>query len=139
VTIDRPIDQVWAFLSDGENDPKFSDRLIEIRRTTPDPPGVGTVYASTARDMGLKAKHEFEITRFDAPHTLRWTERSKGPITVSEGGYDLVEADGGTRLTYFNDLEGHGVGKLLLGLVHGRLAKGSPAFAAKMKQAVEAS
>ena len=30
VVIDRPIDEVFAFLADGENDPKFSSRVLEI-------------------------------------------------------------------------------------------------------------
>ena len=43
VTIDRPIEEVFAFLADGENDPKFSPRVLEIAKTTDGPPGV--VYA----------------------------------------------------------------------------------------------
>ena len=27
--IDRPIEEVFAFLADGENDPKFSPRVLE--------------------------------------------------------------------------------------------------------------
>jgi hypothetical protein len=32
--IDRPIEEVFAFLADGENDPKFSERVQEIKKTT---------------------------------------------------------------------------------------------------------
>jgi len=31
--IDKPIDQVFAFLAEGTNDPKFSPRVQEIRKT----------------------------------------------------------------------------------------------------------
>ena len=34
VVIDRPIEEVFAFLADGENDPKFSPRVQEIAKTT---------------------------------------------------------------------------------------------------------
>ena len=54
VVIDRPIEEVFAFLADGENDPKFSPRVLEISKTTDGPPGVGTVYASTVKDAGVK-------------------------------------------------------------------------------------
>jgi hypothetical protein len=57
VVIDRPIEEVFAFLADGENDPKFSPRVLEIAKTTDGPPGVGTVYASTVKDAGMKTKH----------------------------------------------------------------------------------
>ena len=52
--IDRPIDEVFAFLADGENDKKFSARVLEIAKTTDGPPGVGTLYASTVKDGGVK-------------------------------------------------------------------------------------
>ena len=32
VVIDRPIEEVFAFLADGENDPKFSPRVLETPR-----------------------------------------------------------------------------------------------------------
>ena len=32
--IDRPIEEVFAFLADGTNDPKFSPRVKEIHKTT---------------------------------------------------------------------------------------------------------
>ena len=57
--IDRPIEEVFDFLADGENDPKFSPRVLEIKKTTDGPPGVGTVYASTVKDAGMKTKREF--------------------------------------------------------------------------------
>ena len=35
--------------------------------------------ASTAKDGGIKAKHEFELTEFEAPGKIRWKELSTGP------------------------------------------------------------
>ena len=52
VVIDRPIQEVFAFLPDGENDLKFSPRVLEIAKTTDGPPAVGTVFARTVRDAG---------------------------------------------------------------------------------------
>lgn len=138
VKIERPIDAVFAFLADGENDKKFSARIIEIEKVTEGPPDVGTVYASTAKDGGIKAKHEFELTRFEAPTTIRWKELSKGPLVVSEGGYDLVPAGDGTELSFFNRVEGRGFGKLFAGLALRSARKGADDFAASIKRAVEA-
>lgn len=138
VLIDRPIDKVFAFLADGENDPKFSSRVLEIAKTTGGPPGVGTVYASTVKDGGVKTKREFELTTFEAPTKIRWTERSKNPITVPDGGYDLAPEGQGTKLTFFNELEGHGFGKVIFGLALRSARKGADDFAQAIKQAVEA-
>ena len=90
VVIDRPIEEVFAFLADGENDPKFSPRVLEIAKTTDGPPGVGTVYASTVKDAGMKTQREFKLTEFEAPTRIRWAEQSKNLVTATEGGYDLA-------------------------------------------------
>jgi uncharacterized protein YndB with AHSA1/START domain len=140
VVVDRPIEEVFAFLADGENDPKFSPRVLEMRKTTDGPPGVGTRYASTVKDAGMKTQREFELTEFDAPTTIRWAERSKNLVTAPEGGYHLEPAgDGRTKLTVFNSLEGHGFGKLLEGIALRSARKGADDFARSIKRAVEAS
>jgi uncharacterized protein YndB with AHSA1/START domain len=140
VVIDRPIEEVFAFLADGENDPKFSPRVLEIAKTTDGPPGVGTVYASTVKDAGVKTKRQFELTEFDPPAKIRWTEISKNAVTAPEGGYDLAPAgDGHTRVTIHNTLEGHGIGKLIAPLALRSARKGADDFGRAIKAAVEAS
>ena len=138
VLIDRPIERVFEFLADGENDKLFSERIIEIAKTTEGDTGVGTVYVSTARDMGRTAKHEVEITAFEPPTRIHWRELSKGPVVISEGGYDLKPAGTGTELTFFGVLEGRGPGKLLVGLVARNVRRGLPAFLQSIKKVVEA-
>jgi uncharacterized protein YndB with AHSA1/START domain len=138
--IDRPIDQVFAFLADGTNDPKFSPRVEEIRKTTDGPIGVGTVFESKVKDAGMKSSRRFELTAFEAPTKIRWTERSKNMVTVPDGGYDLeAVGDMQTRVTIHNTFQGHGLGKLLVGFAAGAAAKDAPAFARRIKTAVEAA
>jgi uncharacterized protein YndB with AHSA1/START domain len=140
VEIDRPVAEVFAFLADGENDPKFSPRVLQIAKTTDGPTAVGTVYASTVKDAGLKSTREFRITEFEPPTRIRWAETSKNLVTASEGGYDLTStSEGATRLRVFNVLEGHGIGKLIAGLALNAARKDADAFARRIKAAVEAS
>ncbi len=139
VTIERPIEEVFDFLADGENDKKFSPRVLEIEKKTDGPPGLGTVYASTVKDAGIKTKREFELTVFERPTRLRWKELSKAPIVVPEGGYDLEPEGNGTKLTFFNELEGRGFGKLILGPAARAAGKGADDFANSIKQTIEAS
>ena len=72
--IEHQIDEVFAFLAEGENAPKFSSRVLEISKTTDGPPGVDTVYAGTVKDAGLKTKREFKITE-----SARWVGRFPWP------------------------------------------------------------
>jgi carbon monoxide dehydrogenase subunit G len=140
VVIDRPIEEVFAFLADGENDPKFSPRVQEIAKRTDGPPGVGTVYASTVKDAGMTTKREFELTEFQAPTRIRWAERSKNTVTAPEGGYDLAPEGSGTRVTIHNVLQGNGLlGKLIEPLALRSARKGADDFGRSIKAAVEAS
>jgi carbon monoxide dehydrogenase subunit G len=137
--IERPIDEVFAFLAEGTNDPKFSPRVQEIAKVTDGPPAVGTRFASTVKDAGMTTKREFELTEFEPPTRIRWAERSKNVVTAPEGGYDLAPEGTGTRLRVYNVLEGHGLGKLIAPLALRSARKGADDFANAIKRAVEAS
>lgn len=137
--IDRPIDEVFAFLADGENDPKFSPRIQEIRKTTDGPIAVGTIFESKVKDAGLTTHRQFELTELDVPTKIRWAERSKNIITVPTGGYDLERvSDTQTKITIHNTFQGHGLGKVIVGFALKAAIKDAPAFAQRIKSAAEA-
>jgi len=140
VIVERPIADVFAYLADGTQDAEFSERIVEIEKRTDGEVDVGTVYASVANDVGIKQKHEFELTQFEAPTTIRWKELTRPPIYVTEGGYDLVPAgEDATEVSFFNHLEGRGIGKLLAGFAVKQGRKGADEFAAAIKSAIERS
>ncbi|MER5407553.1 SRPBCC family protein [Streptomyces sp. NPDC002769] len=138
--INRPVEEVFAFLAEGTNDPKFSPRVQEIKKTPEGPTAVGTVFTSTVKDAGMKSGRQFRITEFDPPRRIRWTEISKNAVTADQGGYDLESTgEGTTHVRIFNILEGHGIGKLLVGLALSAARKDADAFGQRIKAAVEAS
>jgi hypothetical protein len=138
--IDRPIGEVFDFLAAGTNDPKFSPRVLEIRKEPDGPSALGTVFVSKVKDAGMTTNRRFELTALEAPTKIRWSERSKNMVTVPEGGYDLeAVGDSQTRVTVFNSFEGHGLGKLIVGFARKAAVKDAPAFAQRIKAAVEAS
>jgi len=138
--IDRPINEVFAFLGDGTNDPKFSPRVQQIQQTTEGPVGVGTVFESKVKDAGMTTSRRFELTTFEAPTKIRWAERSKNMVTVPEGGYDLEAlSDTQTKVTIHNELEAHGFGKLIIGFALRAAIKDAPRLAQRIKSAVEAA
>ncbi|MFB7382703.1 SRPBCC family protein [Kitasatospora purpeofusca] len=137
VEVDRPVEEVFAYLADGRHDPEFSPRVLEIAKTPDGPTAVGTVFRSTVKDAGMKTSRQFRITGLEAPHTVRWSEESKNLITA-EGGYDLEALpDGRTRVRIFNTLEGHGLGKVLAGPALHAARKDAPAFGRRIKAAIE--
>jgi Polyketide cyclase / dehydrase and lipid transport len=110
-----------------------------MTKATDGPPGVGTVYASTVKDAGMKTRREFKITEFEPPSRIRWAEVSKNMVTVPEGGYELVPEGSGTRVTIHNVFEGHGPGKLIAPLALRSARSGADDLAQAIKRAVEAS
>ncbi|MFH9725383.1 SRPBCC family protein [Streptomyces sp. NPDC017254] len=137
--VDRPVDEVFAFLADGRNDPEFSPRVLRIERVPDAPTAVGTVFRSTVKDAGMKTAREIRVTAFEAPVKLRWSEVSKNRVTAPEGGYDLEPlANGRTRVRFYNVLEGHGIGRLLVGLALAAARKDADGFGARIKAAAEA-
>jgi hypothetical protein len=138
--IDRPIADVFAFLVAGTNDPKFSPRVLEIRKTADGPVGVGTTFESKVKDAGMTTTRVFKLTEVQEPTSLRWSEISKNMVTVPEGGYDLEQlGDSQTKVTIHNQLEGHGFGKVIVGFATKAAIKDAPALAQRIKAAVEAS
>lgn len=84
VEVDRPVEEVFAYLADGRNDPQFSPRVLTIERIPDTPTAVGTVFRSAVKDAGMKTAREFRITELEAPVKLRWAEVSKNSVTVSK-------------------------------------------------------
>lgn len=138
--VDRPIEEVFDYLADGTHDPDFSPRVVSIRREPQTAPGVGTVFVSTVKDAGMTTSRRFELTKFDRPTAIGWTERSKNMVVVPDGGYDLEDLVGNrTRVTIFNTLQGHGLGKVFAGFALKAAVKDADALAARIKAAIEAS
>lgn len=48
VVIERPLEQVFAFVSDPRNDTEWSEEIAEVRQTSEGPLGVGTSFRTSA-------------------------------------------------------------------------------------------
>jgi hypothetical protein len=113
--------------------------VLEIRKEPDGPSRLGTIFVSKVKDAGMKTDRRFELTGFQAPTTIRWTEQSKNLVTIPEGGYDLEDlGNSQTKVTIFNSFVGNGFGKLIVGFARKAAAKDVDAFAQRIKAAVEA-
>lgn len=81
VLIRRPADQVFAFVSDVENDIKWRGGIVSIRRSTPGPIGVGTRSAETLAVLGRTLETENEVHEF-VPGQRMASRTVKGPTPV---------------------------------------------------------
>jgi uncharacterized membrane protein len=66
VYIDRPIGEVFAFLSDFENIPKWNYYVLDVRQLSESPIGVGTTYHQVLKTD----EQDFRITEFEPNHMV---------------------------------------------------------------------
>jgi uncharacterized membrane protein len=66
IRIDRPTDEVFAFLSDFENIPKCNYYVLEVRQLSESPIGIGTTYHQVRKTD----QQDFRIIEFEPNHTV---------------------------------------------------------------------
>jgi carbon monoxide dehydrogenase subunit G len=66
IPIERPIDEVFAFLSDFENIPKWNYYVLEVRQLSESPIGIGTTYHQVRKSD----QQDFRIIEFEPNHRV---------------------------------------------------------------------
>ena len=78
VTIARPIDEVYAFVADGTNNPRWHSGVIEISRTS-EQDGLGATYRQVLTGPGgRRIDGDYRVTAYDPPRRLGF-EVTAGP------------------------------------------------------------
>jgi uncharacterized membrane protein len=112
VTINRPIDQVFAFVADGLNGPKWRRGILDIAHASGQ--GSGTIYRQGVQGPGnRRIAADYEITDYEAPRRLAFRTIA-GPVRPT-GEYNFEEANGGTKVTFYLDASLSGWKRLVLG------------------------
>ena len=133
--INKPIEEVFAFVADNENDPQWCVPVIETTRIVGDAPGANTRYSFTSDGGLLKLRGEFEITEFLPPSRIAW--RGYSPFAHYEGYYALEEGEGGTRITTDIDFNNKILYRLLEGAMQKNFAKGYDEQFRQLKRLLE--
>ena len=102
VTIRRPANEVFTFLADFQNVPRWNYAIKQTRKTSPGPAGVGATYRQT-RTVPRRGEEGFEVTVFEPPSWLA-VQGQIGPF-YAKTSYLLEPTAGGTRLTNNVELE----------------------------------
>lgn len=95
VTIQKPAGEVFAFLADFENIPKWNYAIEETTKASAGPVGVGTRYRQT-RSIPSRTTEDFEVTVFEPASRLA-IHGHIGPFQATIS-YVLDAAAGSTRL-----------------------------------------
>jgi carbon monoxide dehydrogenase subunit G len=69
IAIDRPPDEVWAFLTDFFNSPRVRPGALVLRRTSPGPLGMGSVLQGRMMILGFETRFAMTVTEWDPPRS----------------------------------------------------------------------
>ena len=111
IVINRPIDEVFDFVADERNEPKYNPQMTLAEMVTQEPIGVGSKFhcvmtGARAADMTV------EVTEFDRPSRLGSTTRVSNILDIN--GTLLLEPQGqSTKLKWLWNMEPRGFIKLL--------------------------
>jgi hypothetical protein len=105
VVIARPREEVFAFLADLENVPRWNPAIEVTWKTSPSAVGVGTTYRQV-RSAPKRSEETIEITAFEPPYRLM-IEGEIGPFRAQVGYMLEVDPDHteATRLTNWVELD----------------------------------
>lgn len=137
IEIDRPPQDVFAYLDDVEKHSEWQSSLISSRVETAGPIGVGTRVSDTRNVPGGPREVTYEITEHEPPRKSSWRGLD-GPVRpVGSVLVEPVDSGARSRVTLELDLEGHGLGVLIAPFARMQARKQVPADQAKLKQILE--
>jgi len=104
VDIKRPFSEVHDFLDDSDNDPLWQTSVMESKRSSDGPIGVGTIYHVKAKFLGRLWEQDWEVVEHDKDEHHWKAKTTSGPLKmVAELRYK--ETDGGTHTRVIRSLE----------------------------------
>ena len=114
IVINRPRSDVFAFVANHENDPRWRPGVVDIARASGE--GQGAVYRQGVKGpMGKRIAADFEVTAYEEGSHLAF--RTLGGPVQPEGSYVFEDANGGTRVTFSLNANLRGPQKLMAPMV----------------------
>jgi len=138
IEIQRPVEEVFAFVTDARNNPRWQSAagLQQTQQTPEDPVGVGTRITETWRFMGRSSESTSEVTEYEP--NKKYTRRLiAGTSPIACGEYTFEPVAQGTRWTFTVTLQTHGFFSIAEQLLASNLKHGMAANLTAAKALLE--
>jgi uncharacterized protein YndB with AHSA1/START domain len=135
VVIDRSIEDVFSFLSDFENEPKWCEEVVETQQTSQGPVGMGSTFTDYVEFMGRTIESTYEILAYERNKSIT-IETSAGPVPFV-ATYSFDEDEGVTKLAILAEAEPGGFFRLATPIIRRQLEKQWERNFANLKQLLE--
>jgi uncharacterized protein YndB with AHSA1/START domain len=134
IHLDKPVEQVFAFLTDTSKLSTWQSNLIKSEQLTEGPLRTGSRFREVRRINNKEEEIEGEITTLEPNKRLETKTVTKPQAMVS---YVLDPEQGGTRLNYKLTLETNGLMKLMEPIMASAIKKGSEADFETLRRILE--
>jgi len=136
ITIDRAAEDVFAFISDFENNPKWQDGMQKCTFISPPPLGVDSTYDQEAKFLGRPILSTFKVIAYEPGRMVKATTTSSSfPITFTR----MVEPAGErSRVTAVIEGDASGFFRIATPLMRWMVNRSINKDYAKLKQLLEA-
>jgi uncharacterized protein YndB with AHSA1/START domain len=111
IVIDRPVEEVFDFVADERNEPRFNPQMRRAEKISNGPIGRGTRFRAEMVSMGRPVEMEIEFTGFERPRRLASTTHMSSMDIQYTLTFEPVPE--GTRMGWAGDLEPRGIFKLI--------------------------
>src|SRR5258708_9609109 len=112
ITINRPVDEVFNFVLDGMNNPRWRPAVIDIQQVPGKPAGVGAVYKQGLKGPGgRRIDGDYEIVECQPNKSITF-QVIAGPARP-RGTFAFEPAGNSTRVTFTLHYEPKGLGRLM--------------------------
>jgi uncharacterized membrane protein len=112
IEINRPLQEVFNYVSDVGNYPEWMAHVLEVLKDTEGPPHHSDRFTVAIKSVGRRFETPYERTSYEA--NRGYTDRAVGGLIPNQRWEcTFQEVPGGTRLTRAVEAEGGGLLKLL--------------------------
>ena len=98
LVINRPVEEVFAFVSNSENLPRWRSTSLEVKKTSEGPLNVGSTFKGRFTFLGRQFDGNVVVTAHE-PNRVFVSKMAEGPFPL-ETGYTLESVENGTHITF---------------------------------------
>lgn len=103
IVIKRPVEEVFDFVADERNEPRYNPRMRSAELISPGPIGPGTRFRAVGTTIGWPVEMAIEITAYERPRRLASTTHRATMEIQGTRTFDAVPE--GTRMRWAWDVE----------------------------------
>ena len=111
IVIYRPVEEVFDFVADERNEPRYNPRMVHADLISEGPIGLGARFRTELATMGRTLPMVVEFSGYERPGRLASVTRSS--MMETQGALTFESVSGGTRMRWSWDVRPRGVFKLM--------------------------